>query len=355
MNTDSLWAGLDLGLRQSHLCIVDNEGLVVHEDICETSFDGISNALSEEHRANLALIATEAGADTYVVRKLRDARLPVAVFEARKASRFLAVRRNKSDASDAHGLADLARLGRHTVSQVHMKSLDCQQLRSQLVMRHKLVRLRVATENALKSRLALYGRHLGSQYSPQLLRARALAQIAQLKTEEGVDLQEDLEPLIDVSASLRRYIKTLDARLNKLAQEHPVCRALMGVTGVGPICALSFYSSVEEASRFKRTADIASYLGLNPRRYQSGEVSYTRGITKTGNTMTRTHLVHAAMMFSRLGPDSELKTWATSLRARIGKRRANVAVARKLAVILLTMWKTGTAFKPFPTRCAPTG
>jgi transposase len=122
----------------------------------------------------------------------------------------------------------------------------------------------------------------------------------------------------------------------------------MGVTGVGPICSLSFYSAIEDPCRFKRASDVAAYLGLVPRRHQSGEVSYTRGITKTGNTMTRTHLVNAALVFSSKGPDSDLKDWALALRERIGWQRARIALARKLAIVLLIMWRTGAEFEPRP-------
>jgi transposase len=343
-----LWAGIDLGLRESHICVVDDEGRPIREVSCPTGLHEIREALGEPGR-DVQLIAVEAGSDTHTVRQLREHGLPVALFEARKASRFLAIRRNKTDASDARGLADLARLGQKTVSRVHLKSLECQQLRSQLAMRHRLVKVRVATESAIRSRLALYGVHLKKQYSPELLRERVAAHIARLKESDGVDLDEDLEPLLDVAESLRRYTKKLDARLEKAAKNHPVCRRLMQVTGVGPICSLSFYSAIEDPSRFTRASDVAAYLGLVPRRHQSGEVSYTRGITKTGNTMTRTHLVNAALVFGFKGPDSHLKRWASALRERAGTRRARVALARKLSILLLTIWKNGTSFQPFPT------
>jgi transposase len=118
----------------------------------------------------------------------------------------------------------------------------------------------------------------------------------------------------------------------------------MEVPGVGPICALSFYSAVEDPSRFRRAGDVAAYLGLVPRRYQSGSTSRTFGITKTGSKLTRTHLVTAATSFGNTGPDCALKRWFLSLRERAGSRRARVALARELAVILLSMWKNDTAF-----------
>jgi transposase len=350
MQSEERWVGLDLGLRWTHVCIIDDAGATTHEQTCETAVEEIVGALSAVPKHRIALIAAEAGSDTHVVRKLRQADFPVALFEARKSSKFLAIRRNKTDASDAHGLADLARIGRHTVSRVHLKSVECQRLRGQLSMRQKLVRLRVAAEGALRSRLRLYGRQLKKPHAPGMLRINVAAQVEQLKLLEGLDLEDELAPLVDVCESLRTYQRRLDRALEKQASEHPVCKQLMQVTGVGAICAISFYSAIEDPTRFDRTTEVAAYLGLVPRRFQSGDVSYTRGITKTGSKMTRTHLVNAALVFSTRGPDSELKAWAAALKERIGGRRARVALARKLSIILLTIWKQGTQFEPYPAK-----
>ena len=122
----------------------------------------------------------------------------------------------------------------------------------------------------------------------------------------------------------------------------------MEVPGVGVICALSFYSAVEDPDRFRSASDVGAYLGLSPRRYQSGGISRTFGITKAGSKLTRTHLVTAATVFGNIAPDCRLKRWSVALRERAGGKRARVALARKLAVILLTMWKNGTHFELSP-------
>lgn len=281
---------------------------------------------------------------------IREANFPIALFESRKASKFLAVRRSKTDASDARGLADLARIGRQTVSQVYIKSLECEHLRGRLAMRQRLLKMRVAGELALRSRLAHYGVHLRPRHVPEQMREQIATHLKRLKAADGVDLEQDLMPLIDICDRLRRYVRSLDRGLEREAKEHPVCARLMGVYGIGPICSLSFYSAVENPARFKRATDVAAYLGLVPRRYQSGDTSYTKGITKTGSKMTRAHLVSAALVFSTRGPDSDLKQWAADLRKRIGNRRARVALARKLSILLLTIWKNGTEFEPHPVR-----
>lgn len=346
MADDLVWVGLDLGQARTSVCVVDQLGGVLLEDTCRTDLSDLETTLSPFPAQLMGLIAVEAGSEIHIVRKLLKRGYPVRVFEARKASKFLAIRRNKTDSSDAKGLADLGRLGQNTVSQVYLKSPECQELRSQLVMRHRLVRLRVSAEGSVRSRLALHGRRLVASNVPGSFRKHGEACIKDLLTHEGIDLEAELGPLVDLCEDLRTYLAKLDRSLAQRAKHHPVCKRLMEVPGVGPICAISFYSAIEEPSRFRRTADVGAYLGLTPRRHQSGEMSRTTGITKTGNKLTRSHLVTAATVLRRHGGDSALRQWALKASERIGAHRARVALARKLAVVLLVMWKTGTHFEP---------
>lgn len=345
------WVGFDFGSLQTNICILDQNGSPVVETACETSLPAISAILSAVPTNEIALIAAEAGTQIHIVRKLRDAGMPIAIFETRKASKFLAIRRSKSDASDAKGLADLARLGRNTVSQVFVKSLECQQLRNQIAMRHKLVKLRVIAENALRSRFGLYGKRLKRTRTAKRIREWAETLLVELKAEEGVDLTTEIMPLIELCESLRRYLDTLDRHFVEKALNDPVCQRWMGIPGVGPLTALSFYSAIEDPSRFRRTSDVGAYLGLVPRRYQSGNTSFTKGITKTGSKLTRMHLVNAASVFTRHAPDCELQAWWAALAERTGRKRAQIALARKLSIILLTLWKTGSGFEPHPHAC----
>ena len=348
MAETTLWVGLDLGERLTSVCVIDEAGIPLHEQDCATSAEEIEASLSEFAPSRLGLIAVEAGSETHVIRKLRDRGYPVGIFETRKASRFLAMRRNKTDSGDARGLADIARLGRNTVSQVYLKSPECQQLRSKLIMRRKLVHLRVAMEGTVRSRLALYGRRFKWPRNSGSLKKQVVEAANALKHEEGIDLS-DLLPLVDVCESLRAYLSQVDHELTSAAKAHPVCKLLMEIPGVGPICALTFYSSIEDPTRFKKSTDVAAYLGLIPRRYQSGENSRTLGITKTGCKLTRTHLVTSATVFRRYAPDCALKTWALALQERIGSARSKVALARKLSILMLTMWKTGAHFQTYPS------
>ena len=353
MNDEIVWVGLDLGLAETHVCVVAADGNPLHEQACETAVGPLKEALAPFPVSRIGRIAVEAGSDVHVVRKLRSAGFPVAIFESRSASKFLALRRNKTDASDARGLADLARLGSHTVSEVYLKSPECQQLRGLLVMRKRLLTIRLATESVLRSRLALHGWRLKSTAGPGNLRKQIEIAMAEINAADGADLRAELAPLVDVCESVRTYMRTLDRDLESRARAHEVCRRLMEVPGVGPICAISFYTAIEDPDRFGAVEIVGAYFGLTPRRYQSGATARTRGITKAGSKMTRTHLVNAATVFGTFAPDCALKEWYLALRDRIGAARARVALARKLAIILLTIWKNQTHFELYPARSLP--
>ena len=351
MDTETVWVGLDLGLTRTHVCVVDHVGVPLHELDCETKLQELRSALSDYPADHIGMIAVEAAGFTGIIRKLRGAGLPVVMFESRKASKFLALRRSKTDASDARGLADLGRLGRNTVSQVYLKSPECERLRRLLSMRRRLVKMLIAGEGALRTLLNV--RSFKQSRRPESLRRQVEPLLAQLRIEEDFDPSSDVEPLLEMCERLRVHLKKLNAELESQAKASEVCRLLMEVPGVGPLCSLHFYCAVEDPNRFRRASDIGAYLGLVPRRYQSGEVSRTLGITKTGNKFARTHLVTAATTFGRHAPDCALKDWYIALRARLGSKRARVAMARKLAVILITMWKNGARFRIEPSQQLP--
>lgn len=344
MSDSTVWVGLDLGLRRTRVSIVDALGAELLNEECDTNIDALTTTLNSFPIARIGLISTEAGNDTHIVRKLRENGFPVVIFETRQASRFLAIRRNKTDATDARGLADLGRIGRNSISQVYLKSPECQQLRSLLMMRRRLVMMRVAVIGSIRSRLGGHGLVLPPTRASGL-RQRVKSQLATLGEPECSTVEADLQPLVDLCESLRTYLSKLESQLEKTAKSHPICRQLMEVPGVGTMCAISFYTAIEDPTRFRVASHVGAYLGLSPRRHQSGVKSRAPRITKTGSKLTRTNLVVAAMVFGKVAPDCALKRWYLALRERAGPGRARVALARKLAVIMLAMWKTGTHFE----------
>jgi transposase len=268
------------------------------------------------------------------------------MFEARQASKFLAIRRNKTDKNDARGLADIARLGRGSVSEVRVKSSECQRLRSMLVTRHKLVQLRTTIEGSIRSLFRLNGGKLKSASSAATLKRNATDEIRRLRKVDKVDLADEVEPLLALSLATRAYVGALDRRLTKRAEDDPICSRFLEIPGVGPITALCFYSAVEDPTRFHRNADVGAFLGLVPMLRQSGQNVARMRISKMGDSMTRTYLTTAAQ-HHLLHANSSMTAWGAVLSERLRKRGVQVAVARKLAITMLAMWKSGEQYDPY--------
>jgi transposase len=159
------------------------------------------------------------------------------------------------------------------------------------------------------------------------------------------DLSDDVEPLLALSAATRTYIEKFDNELKAIAHDIDICRRFLEIPGVGPLCALSLYSTVEDPTRFRRTAGVGAYLGLTPTIRQSGQLITKQSISKMGDAMTRSYLAQAALSHLRYG-NSSLTVWGGQLRLRRGKGRAQIAVARKLAVMMVAMWKSNERYDP---------
>jgi len=349
------WVGLDVGSRETALCVTDESGSVVEERTVVTDVTAVHSALANYKHA-IALVGAEAGADVHLIRKLREIGYPAVAFECHKVSKILAVRRNKTDANDARGLADVARLARNVVPQVHIRGMDCQRLRSLLNLREQLVRQRVAAEASLRSTVRFYGGTIKSIRSAQALRQHVAVEIARLATEEKIDLTDDLQPLVSLCESIRAYVSRIDRQLQEQANNNPICRRFMEIPGVGVICALSFFSAIEDPSRFARIANVGSYFGLVPKVRQSGQYSRSMRINKAGDERTRARLIMSArVILGKCRQDLRLKDWGLEVSARAGNKKAWVAVARKLAIVMLSIWKSDGEFQAYPETSPPRG
>jgi transposase len=353
MSRTSLWVGLDVGADEMNVCETDDEGKVILERLIPTKAPALHALLRREKR-RIKLIGLESGSFGIVLaRSLRKLGYPVAVFEARQASKFLAIRQNKTDKNDARGLADIARLGRDSVSEIRVKTPECQRLRSMLVTRQRLVQLRTTVEGSMRSLFRLNGGKLRNASSVAALQRNALEELRRLRQLEKIDLAEDIEPLLALSVATRIYVESLDKRLSRKAEGNPVCRRFLEIPGVGPITALSFYCVVQDPARFRRSADVGAFLGLVPMVRQSGQSVARIHISKMGDRMTRTYLTTAAQHHLRHA-SSSLTVWGAVLSERLRKGGVQVAIARKLAVIMLAMWKSGERYDPFhATRTRP--
>lgn len=348
MAEKALWAGLDIGETATSLCIIDDNGTAIDERTLPSDAIALCGGLAP-HRERLAVIGAEAGAGTDLVRRLRQQGYPVQIFEARRVRRFLTVRRSKTDTIDARGIADVARLGKGIVSSVHVKSIEFQRLRSLLALRRQMVQQKVKAEGFLNSLLQLYGGRRVCSGATSTLRSKVEAELERLRTQDDSNLHDEVLPLLGLCESLRSYIARLDKQLAAAAQSSSVCRQFLEIPGVGPLVALSFYSLIENPHRFGKTADVGAYLGLTPRLHQSGSMSKQLRITKMGDKRTRTLLVTAATVLLRPNVKrTALKDWGLAVAARSGRHRARIAVARKLATIMLGIWKRDVPFDPFP-------
>lgn len=345
MAAKSVWVGLDVGADQMAVCCTDAAGKVLLESVVPSTATAF-HELFKCKRRRIRLISMESGSSAIpLTRSLRRLGYRVAVFNSRQASRFLAIRQNKTDRNDARGLAELARFRPDSVSEVRIKTPECQRLRSTLVTRQRLVSIRCTAEGSIRSLFRLNGGRLKNSSSVAAFKRNVASELRAIKRHAKVDLTEDIKPLLQLSEAIRTYIKGLDEKLLKAAEDHPICRSFLDISGVGPICALSFYSTVEDAARFNRNADIGPYLGMVPIVRQSEQSASKRRISKRGDAMTRSYLTNSAVHHLRHG-SSSLTDWGRQLVERAGKRRAHVAVARKLAVIMIAMWKSGDRYDP---------
>jgi transposase len=348
-----LWVGLDVGSLETAVCVTDEHGAVIEERTSSTDVAALEAVLAP-YKSDIVVAGAEAGPDIYLIRKLREAGYPAVVFESHKASKVLAVRRQKTDVNDARGLADVARLARNVVPQVHIRGMDCQRLRTLLNLREQLVRQRVAAEASLRSTVKLYGGTVKSIRSAGALRQHVVSEISRVAAAENIDLAGDLQPLLSLCESIRVYVARLDRQLKGRADDIAICKRFMEIPGVGPICALSFFSAIEDPSRFARVAAVGSYFGLVPKVRQSGKYLQSLRIDKAGDERTRARLIMSArVILGKYRDDLRLKDWGLEVSARAGNKKAWVAVARKLAIVMLSIWKSGGHFQPYPRTTSP--
>lgn len=178
------------------------------------------------------------------------------------------------------------------------------------------------------------------------MRTAVDAEIRKIFGRTQNDLTSELHHLLDHCERLLAHERDVDREIAQWAADNDVCRRLMEIPGVGPLCALTFYAAVDDPTRFRRSADIGSYFGLAPKIHQSG-LSLRRGrISKMGNKAVRMHLVQASIGFMRWSSaDSEVRAWAKRIEQRRGRGKARVALARKLATMMLAIWKSGKAYE----------
>jgi transposase len=331
------YAGIDVSLEQSSLCVVDATGRVVREAKVASE----PEALIGWFRGlglGVARVGLEAGPlSQWLYAAMRDAGLAVELLETRHVRDAFKAMPVKTDRKDARGIAQLMRLG--WFRPVHCKSLPAQETRALLTARKLLQAKHNDAEMSLRGVLRGFGLKVG----PTTVRGFP-GRIREL-VEGHPTLTAVAEALLAAREALGDQLRRLEKRLRSLAREDVRARLLMTTPGVGVIVALTFVSAVDDPARFRSSKAVGAHFGLTPRRYQSGETDVTGRISKIGDAGVRTALYEAAnIILTRPVKGSSLKSWAARLAVRAGMRKAKVALARKLAVVLHRMLTDRTPF-----------
>jgi transposase len=335
----SFYAGLDVSDKSTHVCVVDDGGSVRWRGVCATDPEVLAQTLVR-HCPDATRVVLETGAlSAFLYHGLVERGVPVICICARHAKGVLSVRANKSDPHDAEGLAQLARTG--WFKAVRIKDEATHLDRAQLKVREQLVKAHRAMLNQLRGLLKLFGLRLGQATTPAR-RAERLQALIGHKPE----LKAVLAPLLAALAALEEQIAAATRELKRRAAADPVCVRLMSAPGVGAVSALAFKTSIEDPGRFERGADVGAFAGLVPRRHQSGERDTKGRISKAGDPMLRHALYEAAnSLLGRVRRDCALRRWGLAIAAAKGAKRARVAVARKLAVLLHALWRSESDFR----------
>lgn len=332
--------GIDLGDRWSRYCVVDTSGAIVEEDRVRTSADAIRDKFSRLPSTRMVI---EAGTHSpWVSRLLKELNHQVIVANPRKV-RLIYESDRKNDRLDARMLARLGRVDVSLLSPIWHRRAETQADLAVVRSRDALVAARTQLINAVRGMVKSTGGRL-----PKSTTAAFTAKISGLVPGE---LKLAVAPLLKSVGALSDQIRNYDAQIERLAeQKYPETKLLRQVKGVGPLIALTYVLTIDDPSRFGRSRQLGSFLGLRPEQRESGESAPQLGISKCGNNHLRWLLVQAAhYILSRLAPDSRLRRWGLQLASRggkNGKRRAVVAVARKLAVLLHRLWVTGEVYEP---------
>jgi len=335
-----LTIGLDMGDRTSHYCILNEAGEVIWESNLATTPKGIDEVFSRIPRSRIAL---ETGTHSpWVSRQLAQLGHEVIVAHARNV-RLIWDSSRKDDRLDARTLARLARIDPGLLSPVRHRSAKAQIHLTVIRARAALVSSRTALVNAVRGLTKSYGERLRKCGTEQMNRenAHGLSQ----------ELRDVLDPLLAEIESLTERIAEYDRRIEQIAKEvYPQVAVLKQVKGVGPLIALTFVLTLDDPHRFGRSRDVGCFLGLRPGRRNSGMSEPQLHISKEGDRYLRTLLVQGAhYILGPFGQDSDLRRWGLRLAERGGKnakKRAVVAVARKLAVLLHKLWVSGEVYEP---------
>jgi transposase len=338
----SHYVGLDVSVKSVSICVVDAQGAILARGETTSDPDQIASFI-HKHALDPERVVHESGIlAIWLTRELEKRGLPITCIDARLAHKALSGRINKSDAGDAEGLAHLARTGWFT--QVHIRSEASERVRALIGTRERLIKMRKDLEGHVRGVLKVFGICMGAVRRTQQRQGFRDQLVEAGSADPAICVM--VEMFNPIHKALCAATEAMDDELRCIARGSDLAHRLMTVPGVGPVVALSYIATLDDPGRFKKSKDVGAFLGLTPRRHQSGDVDWSGRISKCGDRDLRSLLYSAATtLITQVKKASPLLVWAKRLQERKGFKKAAVAVSRKLAVILHCIWRDGTVFE----------
>lgn len=329
--------GIDVSLASSAFCVLDEHGHVLERAQVASEPEAFV-AFLRNLPWPVAGIGLEAGPlSQWLHRGLAEAGFDLILMETRQVKAVLKAMPVKTDRRDAEGIAQLLRMG--WFRPVHCKSVSAQELRALLSARRAVQKALLDLEQSLRGVIRNFGLKLGS-----VSKGRYEERVREL-VAGNVMLEAAAAVILSARATLRRELAAAEQRLRDLARRDHACRLMMTMPGVGAVIALTVRAAIDDPARFRSSRDVGPWVGLTPRRDQSGERDVVGRITKAGDATLRTALFNAATVMMHRARPCWLKAWGMQVARRRGQKRATVAVARRIGVILHRMWMDGTDFR----------
>ena len=331
------YVGLDVSMKETAVSI-RRDGKRIWRGTCGSDPKLVAEVI-RRRAPDAARVVFETGPlSVWFFHALTAEGLPAICIDARHAKAALDMAPNKTDANDADGLAQLAEVG--FFREVRVKGFDSMLARTLVAARNRLVQITTELSNQIRGLMKTFGLLVpagkGSKFEEHV---RGLL-------EDQAELARIILPVLEAWRGLRRQAAELSRQLIVSARQSQACQILMSIPGVGAITATSFATAIEDPGNFRKSRSVGAWLGLTTRRYQSGEVDYDGHISRRGDTHLRGLLYEAAtVLLTRTSAESSLRTWGLKLKERVGFKRAAVAVARKLAVVMHAMLRSGQLFE----------
>jgi transposase len=333
------FVGLDVSLNETAICVVDEHGIVIREAKVPSEPEAISTWLADLSLDVFRVGLEIGGLARWLYAELRSTGWPAICIDPRRLRGLTKTMPIKTDRNDARAIAQVMRVGWYSI--VHIKSGVSQEMRMLLANRKTLLIKQIDIENEIRGTLRVFGLKLAGHITRTSFEERALDLVA-----DKPRLMAMLRPMLAARAALSQQYAVLHKMVLDIIRSEPTCRRLMTVPGVGALTAITYLTTIDDPARFQHSRDVGAHLGLTPRKYASGEIDRNGGISKCGDALLRATLYQAALaLLTRTQRWSTLRAWGMAVAKRRGLRRAVVAVARKLAIVLHRIWADGSEFR----------